>query len=188
MAPVAVCLATSDDIPAILAISNHYALATPANFAIEPEKLEQWQREFEGTCAKYPWFVATDESNTIIGFAKASPWQGRCAYAHSVMTSIYLAPTMHRRGIGRILYTTLLTTLERQGYRTLIGGITLPNPGSVGLHEALGYQKVAHFPRVGWKFGQWHDVGYWELELGNPADPPQPIKSLADVLSVAAAR
>ena len=101
------------------------------------------------------------------------------------MTSVYLAPDMHRRGIGRILYSTLIETLERQGYRTLIGGITLPNPGSVGLHEAFGYVKVAHFPRVGWKFNQWHDVGYWELQLGNPGSPPGTIRRVCEVIEPA---
>lgn len=182
--PMRVRLAGRDDVPAILEISNHYALHSPANFAIEPEPIESWLASFDATHAKYPWFVAVDDdTNRIIGFAKASPWQTRCAYAHSVMTSIYLAPGMHRRGIGRTLYTRLIRTLERQGYRTLIGGITLPNPASVGLHEACGYTKVAHFPRVGFKFGTWHDVGYWELQLGDPNAPPGPIKPVANVVA-----
>lgn len=178
-------LATRDDVHAILEISNHYALHTPANFAIEPESLEMWIASFDTTHAKFPWLVAIDDNKTMLGFAKASPWQGRCAYAYSVMTSVYLAPGNLRQGIGKALYAQLIDTLKAQGYRTLIGGITLPNPGSVGLHEHFGYTKVAHFPRVGWKFGAWHDVGYWELELSDPNEPPTPIRSVADVLSSA---
>lgn len=182
-------LASRDDVPAILAISNHYAKTSPSNFAIEPESIEQWQREFDEKHELFPWFVAVDEHDTIVGFAKASPWQGRCAYTHSVTTSVYLAPDVLRHGIGRLLYTTLIDTLERQGYRTLIGGITLPNSGSVGLHEAMGYTKCAEFKRVGWKFDCWHDVGYWERELGDPNEPPGEIRSVAEVLAgVGAAR
>jgi len=184
-------LATRNDVPAILAISNHYALCTPANFAIEPETLASWQASFDDTHVKFPWLVANDESErsltnsgAIIGFAKASPWQGRCAYAYSVMTSVYLAPGKTGRGIGKALYARLIDILRAQGYRSLVGGITLPNPSSVGLHESFGYKKVAHFPNVGWKFDRWHDVGYWELQLGEPATPPGKIRLVADVTPI----
>jgi phosphinothricin acetyltransferase len=197
---VIIRLAAIDDITAILAISNHYALTTPANFAIEPEPLEQWQRDFEATREKYPWFVAIDDQfsndalsppshrsgtdgNRVFGFAKASPWKGRCAYAYAAETTVYVAPGLHRRGVGRALYATLLETLERQGYRTLLGGITLPNDASVGLHEALGFRKVAELVRVGWKFDRWHNVGYWEKVLGDATAPPETIKSVAETLS-----
>ncbi len=176
-------LATLDDVPAILAMSNHYALTTPANFAIDPEPLELWQRDFETTSAKYPWFVAVDEKSSVIGFAKASPWKGRCAYAYSAETTVYVAPDLHRRGTGRMLYETLIRTLERQGYRTLLGGITLPNDASVGLHEALDFRKVAELERVGWKFGRWHNVGYWERTLGDASAPPMAIRSVNEVVS-----
>jgi len=176
-------LAAFADIPAILAISNHYALTTAANFAIEPEPLEHWQRDFEATHARYPWLVAMDEKGGIIGFSKASPWKGRCAYAYSAETTVYVAPGLHRRGVGRLLYSTLIRTLERQGYRTLLGGITLPNDASVGLHESLGFRKVAELERVGWKFGRWHNVGYWERTLGDPAAPPTPIRSVDEVVA-----
>jgi len=175
-------LATSDDIAAILAISNHYALTTPANFAIEPELLEHWQREFEATQAKYPWFVAVDEQGRLIGFAKASPRKGRCAYAYSAETTVYVAHGVQRRGVGRMLYSTLIQTLERQGYRTLLGGITLPNDASVGLHESLGFRKVAELERVGWKFGRWHNVGYWELTLGGTENPPSALRPVRHVI------
>lgn len=178
-------LATIADIPAILAISNHYALTTAANFAIEPEPLEHWQRDFEATRAKYPWLVAVDEGGGIIGFAKASPWKGRCAYAYSAETTVYVAPGLHRRGVGRTLYSTLLHILEQQGYRTLLGGITLPNHASVGLHESLGFRKVAELERVGWKFGRWHNVGYWQKTFDDAAAPPSSIRSVDSVFAPA---
>jgi len=181
-------LAAADDVPAILAISNHYAAHTPANFAIEPESLEMWRTSFDTTHTRFPWFIALDDDNTMLGFAKASPWQGRCAYAYSVMTSVYLAPGNFRKGIGKALYAQLIDILKAQGYRTLIGGITLPNPGSVGLHEHFGYTKVAHFPRVGFKFNAWHDLGYWQLELGDHDSAPRTIKSGAEVHDVSTRR
>lgn len=169
-------LATRDDLPGILAISNWAALNTPANFAIEPETLQAWQADYDRTHEMFPWLVATGDVDAVIGFAKASPWKGRCAYEWTAETTVYVVPDRHRRGIGTALYTRLVEILRAQGYRTLLGGITQPNPPSVRLHEMLGFRKVALLERVGWKFGKWHDVGYWELDLAGNDDAPTKIK------------
>jgi hypothetical protein len=65
------------------------------------------------------------------------------------------------------LYGALFALLSAQGYRQVMGGITLPNEASVGLHEAMGFRQVAHYHHVGWKFGRWHDVGWWQRSLGD---------------------
>lgn len=166
-------LATFDDMPAILEISNWAAANTAANFAIEPESLESWQEIWKQTSEFYPYFVAEGES--VIGFAKASPWKGRCAYSHSCEVTVYMHPDHHRKGVGKALYEKLIATLKTQGYHTLLGGITQPNVASVGLHESLGFKRVALFERIGWKFDRWHDVGYWELVLRDGDGAPQPI-------------
>lgn len=182
---ITIRLAQSNDLPAILAISNHYAQTTPANFAIEPETLESWQQDFNETHEMYPWLVAVNESSgKVIGFAKASPWSGRCAYLHSAEATIYIDPDYRQRGIGRSLYEKLLTTLKAQGYCTVLGGITLPNPASIALHEAFGMKRVAVFEKIGWKFDQWRDVGYWQGFLGDPGDRTPPIiKPVLDVVN-----
>jgi phosphinothricin acetyltransferase len=174
--------ATSDDLAAILAISNWAAEQTAANFAIEPETLETWQRDWRETHERFPWLVADDDGGTVTGFAKASPWKGRCAYNWSAETSVYVHPDHHGRGLGGALYQKLVFILKAQGYRTLLGGITVPNPASVRLHEALGYRRVALLEQVGWKFGRWHDVGYWELRLQPDDAPPADIRPVAEVL------
>lgn len=174
--------ATEEDLPAVLSISNDAALSTAANFAIAAETLDMWQRDFREVHAMLPWFVA-DLDAEIVGFAKASPWKGRCAYAYSAEISVYVKPSHHRRGLGRRLYTRLLETLQRQGYRSVLGGIALPNPASVALHESLGMQCVGVLRRVGWKFGQWHDVGYWQGNLQDNDGPPGEILSVHAVLS-----
>lgn len=174
-------LATFDDLPAILAISNWAAANTTANFAIEPETLESWQETWNHTHETYPYFVAEDES--IIGFAKASPWKGRCAYAYSAEVTVYVHPDHHRKGIGRSLYEKLIATLKAQGYHTLLGGITQPNEASVKLHESLGFTRVALFEHIGWKFEKWHDVGYWELVVQGGDGEPQPIVGCREAAS-----
>lgn len=199
--PWLIRLATLEDLPDIVGISNHYALTTHANFAVEPESLQSWQEAWRATHEQYPWLVACgarDDSSIpagcevptpslILGFAKASPWKGRCAYNWTAETSVYLRPECHGQGLGRALYTHLVDLMRAQGWRTLLGGITQPNEPSVRLHEACGFRKVAHLERVGWKFGRWWDVGYWELHLRGvpgaeaPEEPPGPIRPVREI-------
>ena len=173
-------LAEERDITPVLEISNWAAMNTAANFAIEPESLEDWLESWRDTHAKYPWLVALDEDGKVIAFAKSSPHRGRCAYAYTAEVSVYVHPDSHGRGIGKALYQRLIPMLKSQGYVTLIAGIALPNAASQRLHESFGFKRVGVFERVGWKFGRWHDVGYWELALRGAATPPERILSVAE--------
>ncbi len=178
-------LAAEADLPAIVEISNRAAATTAANFAVEPEPLDSWRRDWNATRKKFPWLVAAGRDGTVIGFAKASPWKGRCAYNWTAETTIYVRPEHHGRGVGRALYERLISMVRAQGYRTLLGGITVPNPASIGLHESFGFRRVALLERVGWKFGAWHDVGYWELHLQQNRDAPGEIRDVNDVIAEA---
>jgi L-amino acid N-acyltransferase YncA len=162
--------AQANDISAILAISNWAAANTPANFAIEPESLDSWMESWTKTHTMHPWLVAI-EGTTVVGFAKASPHRGRCAYAWTAEVSVYVQHDHHGRGIGKALYAQLIPILRDQGYVTLIAGITLPNPASERLHESFGFKPIGVFRRVGWKFDHWHDVGYWEAMLHDAGTP-----------------
>ena len=178
---ITVRLAVPDDLPAIVAISNWAAANTAANFAIEPETEQAWQQEWRETHEAFPWLVAVDDTGKVWGFAKASPWKGRCAYEWTAETTVYIAPDHHGQGVGTALYRKLIGILRDQGYRTVLGGITQPNPASVRLHEAMGYRRVALLERVGWKFDRWHDVGYWELHLEDGDGPPATIRPVSEV-------
>ncbi len=168
--------AALDDLPAILRISNWAALNTAANFAVEPETLESWRDEFMRTREMFPWLVAAGGPAGVVGFAKAGPWKGRCAYHWTAEVTVYVDPAHHGRGIGRALYVRLIPALRDQGYRTILAGITLPNPASVRLHESFGFRQIASFERVGFKFGRWHTVGYWEALFGAGDEPPGEIR------------
>lgn len=181
ISPMIIRLATRDDIPAILAISNWAAVNTSANFAIEPELLESWRKSYDETHRMFPWLVAMDDTNAALGFAKASPHRGRCAYAWTAEVSVYIHPHQHGKGIGTALYEQLMPILRGQGYVTLIAGITTPNPASEKLHAAFGFTRIGAFERVGWKFNQWHDVSYWQAMLSSDSAPPLKIKPVADV-------
>lgn len=157
--------ASTDDAAAIAAIYNHYVRATSVTFEEEAvANAEMAQRIADTSSADLPWLV-WDEAGKILGYAYASKWKSRCAYRYSVESTIYLDQTATRRGLGTKLYAALIDEVRRQKYHAIIGGIALPNPASIALHERFGFQKVAQFKEVGWKFERWTDVGYWELIL-----------------------
>jgi phosphinothricin acetyltransferase len=127
--------------------------------------------------ATHPWLV-DEEHGVVRGFAYASPHHPRAGYRWAVDVAVYVHGDHRRRGVGRRLYEELLARLRRQGFRRVCAIIVVPNPGSVGLHEALGFTRVGVFERVGWKHGAWHDVGWWQLDLGGddpPAEPAPPV-------------
>jgi phosphinothricin acetyltransferase len=174
-------LAAAAELSAVADIANWAALHTPANFATEPEPPELWHKWWSETRAMYPWLVAR-AGERVIGFAKAGPHRGRCAYNWTAELSVYVHPDAHGERIGTRLYERLIPTMRAQGYVTLLAGITPPNPPSERLHEAFGFVRCGTYHRAGWKFGRWHDVGYWELALDGGGDgAPGPIRSVADV-------
>jgi L-amino acid N-acyltransferase YncA len=116
--------------------------------------------------AALPWLIAAEGGRTV-GYAYASPWKARAAYRFSAETTVYVAEGITRRGIGSQLYEKLLSILVERGIHSAIGGIALQNDASVALHEKFGFVKVAHFQQVGFKFGRWVDVGYWQRRLGS---------------------
>lgn len=157
--------ATPADAAAICVIYNHYVLETAITFeeaAVRPVEMENRIRE---TLPALPWLV-WDQGRSVRGYAYASKWKGRCAYRHSAEVTVYVDPASTGRGTGSQLYQALLAELRQRRFHTAIGGVALPNPASIALHERLGFRKVAHFEQVGWKLGRWIDVGYWQLLLG----------------------
>jgi phosphinothricin acetyltransferase len=157
--------ATLADAAAIAEIYNHYVLHTIITFEEEAvTAAEMAQRITEVTGAGLPWFV-WEEAGRVLGYAYAGKWKSRCAYRYAVESSIYLSKDATGRGLGTKLYVALIDALRAKGIHSIIGGIALPNPASVGISEKLGFQKIGHFKEVGWKFEQWIDVGYWELIL-----------------------
>jgi phosphinothricin acetyltransferase len=134
-------------------------------FEEEPvSEAEMGRRIAEVTKRPLPWLVA-EADGAVVGYAYATPWRPRSAYRFSVESTVYLEAGAVGRGTGRALYAALLDDLKARGVHCVIGGIALPNPASVGLHERMGFRKVGHLEEVGWKQERWVDVGYWELRL-----------------------
>jgi L-amino acid N-acyltransferase YncA len=157
--------ATLQDAAKIAAIYNPYILNTVITFEETPVTPEEIRNRIEAVKAHgYPYLVM-ERNNLVIGYAYANLWRTRAAYDHTVETSIYLDKGSAGKGLGVVLYKELLECLKKMDIHVVLGGITLPNPVSVGLHEKLGFKKVAHFTQVGYKFEQWLDVGFWQLVI-----------------------
>lgn len=156
--------ASPADAAAICEIYNHYVLNTTISFETEAISETEMRSRIDEVTAQYPWLVY-EEQGRILGYAYASKWKPRAAYRHSVESSVYLAPDSGGRGVGSALYTALLEALAAASVHVVMGGIAQPNPGSVALHEKMGFVKVGHFNQVGKKFDQWLDVAYWQRIL-----------------------
>lgn len=155
---------TSSDIPAITAIYNHYISHSAVTFEEDIIDDSEMKTRIEHVTQLLPWLVYV-EDDLVTAYAYATPWKARSAYRYSVETSIYVDHRSQKRGIGSTLYSRLMDELANRNLHTIIGGITLPNIGSIRLHEKLGFKKIAEFEEVGFKFGEWRNVGYWQLTL-----------------------
>ncbi|MEO9947196.1 MAG: arsinothricin resistance N-acetyltransferase ArsN1 family B [Paraglaciecola sp.] len=158
-----------EDSPHLANIYNFYVTNTCATFEEAPVSSEDMSsRLTKVSDANLPWIVAV-KNGAVIGYAYATKWKERTAYRFSVESTIYLDNDAQGEGVGTRLYEVLLSRLKSLGINNVIGGITLPNPASIALHEKLGMKKVAHFSNVGFKFDKWLDVGYWQLSLRTEA-------------------
>jgi L-amino acid N-acyltransferase YncA len=148
----------------ICEIYNHYITETIITFEEEPLVISEMEARISEISARFPWIVF-EENDQIVGYSYASDWKSRCAYRYSVESSVYILPSFTNRSIGTRLYKELVPRLINMNIHTVIAGIALPNIPSIRLHEKFGFQKVARFKEVGWKFQEWIDVGYWQLVI-----------------------
>ncbi|MGS0741494.1 arsinothricin resistance N-acetyltransferase ArsN1 family B [Glaciimonas sp. GG7] len=160
--------ATPGDAAAICRIYNPYVLHSNISFETEIVTPSDMAQRITDITATFPWLVCVKdcaEGEQIHGYAYATKWRARAAYAHAVESSVYLSDAAAGKGLGMMLYRALLAELRKSSVHTVIGGIALPNPASVALHEKMGFEKVGVFREVGRKSATWLDVGYWQLVL-----------------------
>src|SRR5262245_9375 len=157
-------LATLEDAEDILKVYTPFCRNTFITFEMVPPTLEEMKARIEGKGKLYPWLVCAGP--TVLGYARAAQHRERAAYQWAADVSVYVVDGHRGRGLGRALYTSLLALLKLQGFLRACAGIALPNPASIALHEAMGFQPVGIFPSIGYKLGHWHDVAWWQLTLG----------------------
>jgi phosphinothricin acetyltransferase len=166
--------ASVGDSAAIAAIYETSVHDGYASFEIEAPTAAEIERRML-SAPRLPWLVA-ETQGAVVGFAYAARHRERAAYRWSADVSVYLAPDATGQRIGSALYAELLPSVTALGYVSAFAGIALPNPASVALHEAMGFLPVGVYYDVGFKLGQWRDVGWWQLRLVNPLpdDPAAP--------------
>lgn len=177
--PPTIHLATVDDAEQVQAIYAPYC-STPISFELDPSSVEEMRGRLAKVLGQHPWLLCDDEGE-VQGYAYATQHRERAAYRWSVDTSVYIRQGRQRRGVGRALYTSLLAMLSLQGYVNAYAGVTLPNPASVGLHEAMGFQPVGVYEQVGFKCGAWYDVAWFQRLLQQRPGEPSPPRRLEEV-------
>ena len=146
---IAIRAARPEDAAAIAAIYAPYVLTGTVSFEIDPPDARQMRARMAASDGLYPWIVATngEADGGVLGYAYATKFRDRPAYRYVVETSIYVAGTVQRQGIGRLLYEALIDTLRAQGFTQAIGVISLPNDASIRLHEAVGFRRAGRATR-----------------------------------------
>jgi L-amino acid N-acyltransferase len=157
------------DLAAMLAIHNDAVLTTTAVYDYQPRSSEQQVAWFKAKQEHgLPVLVAEDHS-AVVGFASYGPFRPWPAYLHSVENSLYVTPEQRGRGIGSALLPALIQRAAERGLHTMIAGIDATNEASLRLHAKFGFERVAQFREVGWKFERWLDLAFLQLMLGRRA-------------------
>lgn len=153
------------DAEQICGIYNHFVLNSTITFEELPVTSAEMANRIRNTqSASLPWLVSAVDGQ-ILGYACAHRWKERAAYRHSAEITVYVQHGLDRAGIGTQLYDHLLPAVKSCDMHAVIGGVALPNEASIKLHQKFGFEKVAHFKEVGFKFNRWIDVAYWQLTL-----------------------
>ena len=165
--PITIRPVSTADSQALLDIYRPYVEHTAITFEYEVPSVQEFENRIKKTLEKYPYLVA-EEDGQVLGYAYASTYYARTAYDWTTELSIYLHRDVRGRGLGSQLYDALEEELEKRGFLRLLACIAVPNEASIAMHEKRGYVQVAHFPKVGYKFEQWHDIIWMQKTIDGP--------------------
>ena len=162
------------DLPAVQAIYGHHVLTGLGSFEETPPALDELDKRYHAVVDLGLPYLVAELDGTVVGFAYAGAFRPRPAYRNTVENSVYVAPGMDGRGVGRALLGALVERCTAAGKRRMIAviGGGYDNAGSARLHAALGFKECALLRAVGWKFGRWLDVLMMQLPLGPGTDSP----------------
>jgi L-amino acid N-acyltransferase len=161
--------AREPDLAAMLAIYNDAVLTTTAVYDYKPRSGEQQVAWFKAKQEQGLPVLAAEDGGVVVGFASYGPFRPWPAYLHSVENSLYVAPEKRGRGIGSALLPALIQRAAERGLHTMIAGIDATNEASLRLHAKFGFELVAQFREVGWKFERWLDLAFLQRMLQRSA-------------------
>ena len=148
-----------EDAERIQEIYSPYVSDTVISFEITVPGKSEMQKRIEKLLANaFPYIVAENETGTVVGYAYADKFGEREAYRYSFIVSIYLDMEVRSRGIGQKLYDELEKRMKKMGIVQVLSAITGKNKKSLRFHKKNGFTKIGHFPNVGYKMGEWHDI------------------------------
>ena len=164
--------ATEHDAEKVLSIYRPYIQNGAVSFEYKVPSVEEIQGRIKKVTAKYPWLICETDGE-IVGYAYASAFREREAYQWKAEVSVYVTDKVKGKGVAWSLYDELLDRLKAMGMVSAIAGMTVPNPETERFHEKYGFKRIAEFPKVGFKNGQWHSVAFAELQLNGYLDNPR---------------
>ncbi len=187
---ISITMATEADAEELLKVYASYVTNTAITFEYEIPSVAEFSQRIRNILQRYPYIVAV-EDNHIVGYAYASAFKERAAYSWAVETTVYLKQDSRGKGLGRKLYVALEDILKRQNIINLNACIAytadedayLDNTSSA-FHEHLGYTKVAHFTKCGYKFGTWYDMIWMEKIIGEHSGKPEPFIPITKIQAI----
>jgi len=187
---ISITMATEADAEELLKVYASYVTNTAITFEYEIPSVAEFSQRIRNILQRYPYIVAV-EDNHIVGYAYASAFKERAAYSWAVETTVYLKQDSRGKGLGRKLYVALEDILKRQNIINLNACIAytadedayLDNTSSV-FHEHLGYTKVAHFTKCGYKFSTWYDMIWMEKIIGEHSGKPEPFIPITKIQAI----
>ena len=157
-----------EDASAIAALYAHHVLYGTATFDTEPPPVAFWTAKIETLATRHWPFLVAAADGGVVGYAFATQFRDRPAYARSCENSIYVHADCHRRGIGSALMTALCDAAVASGFHEMIAVIGGGEPASVALHAKAGFRHAGRMERVGLKFGKLLDTVYMQRTLSDP--------------------
>lgn len=174
--------ANKEHYDAIFQIYKPFITDTIISFETIPPPFEEFSQRIVNTLISLPWLVCLYDQK-VIGYAYASKYRQRVAYQWSVEVSVYINADYRRRNIATGLYTSLFGILELQNFKNILAGISLPNDASVSFHESMEFRKIADYDKIGYKFGKWHSVGWWQRSIGKKTNPPGEVIKMPNLVN-----
>jgi len=169
-------IATKDDAAGMLDIYTPFILNSGITQETDVPSVEEFQERIISNLKERPWLVCEIDKQ-VAGYAYAGKHRDRKGYQWCTEPSVYISEKYFGLGVADALYTALFDILKLQGYVNAYAVITLPNERSIAFHKKFGFDYLTTYKKIGYKLGQWHDVGWMQYEI-NPhkEDPEDPIK------------